>query len=327
MGSLQPPFNVLEFGEYGVDLFFVISGFIITVTTARNSSVSSFLRKRIIKIVPLYWIITSGYVLIELFAPSLMRWGTFDVRHIVLSFLFIPHYHPDFPQTIWPVVIQGWSLNYELFFYLLFAIALAFSAIYRGWLTLTSLIFLVIVGRFVHSTNPMTITYTNELLLEFAFGIVIGEVYLYKPTHMKTLLLLSSICSILVVIASLAGVGLWRSVLYGTVGAFLLSLFVLLERTEFLFRSAVLVIIGDASYSIYLTHAAVIASLRHIASYYGLNVSGPLTGLAALTVAVALSALFGCVIFVLFERPVTKRLNSWFLRRRTITDQAAISGV
>jgi exopolysaccharide production protein ExoZ len=64
MGLLRPHFTILGFGGYGVDLFFVISGFIITVTTARDTSPGVFFRKRLIRIVPLYWLVTFVYVLI-----------------------------------------------------------------------------------------------------------------------------------------------------------------------------------------------------------------------------------------------------------------------
>ena len=144
LGVFHPNYAILEFGQYGVDLFFVISGFMMMVTTTSKASPTIFIAKRLWRIVPLYWFITLVYVILLLLAPYLLPSGTLDFGYIIKSFLFIPSYGPKFPDLIWPLVIPGWSLNYEMYFYALFAIALLLSAKYRG---LVAVILLVTACR------------------------------------------------------------------------------------------------------------------------------------------------------------------------------------
>ena len=102
----------------GVDIFFVISGFIMYVA-ARNEAPLEFLKKRIIRIVPLYWVATLAFVIVKtklhIFSLTPEDW-----LHIAKSLAFIPHHDPTNPGKIWPYLIQGWTLNYEMFFYLIF---------------------------------------------------------------------------------------------------------------------------------------------------------------------------------------------------------------
>src|SRR5689334_16532037 len=118
--------DFLAIGETGVDLFFVISGFIMTITTVDKRAPGEFLRRRIIRVVPLYWMITLSYAALAVMAPTLFRSASPDFLHTLGSLAFVPQFHPLFPSAIWPVVIPGWSLNYEMFFYGIFALALLF---------------------------------------------------------------------------------------------------------------------------------------------------------------------------------------------------------
>ena len=110
-------------GNAGVDMFFLISGFVMVYISwqrfgERSASISFFTR-RIIRIVPLYWLVTTVYVLL----------GHHTVHSIVTSYLFIPDTSggPANIETIHPVVPQGWTLRYEMFFYLLFGVCITGS--------------------------------------------------------------------------------------------------------------------------------------------------------------------------------------------------------
>jgi exopolysaccharide production protein ExoZ len=253
--------------------------------------------------------------MIALIAPSILRSSVLDLRHIVLSFLFVPHYHPNFPGVIWPVVIPGWSLNYELFFYALFGCALFLSASYRAGLTIILLGMFVMVGQYLSSANPVIATYTNSLLLEFILGIIVGEVFLLaNPAHTGAMFVLFGFFTGLIVACGIAGVTIGRPFVYGIPSACLLSLLIWLEQWKLLFSSTILVAVGDASYSIYLTHPAVIAAIRYVGDELRLDGSHPAGGLLALVAALIVSSSLGWLIFVLFERPTTKTLNSLFGR-------------
>jgi exopolysaccharide production protein ExoZ len=104
-------------GDYGVKLFFCISGFIIVHTAMAMppgwESCKSFLRRRLRRIVPLYWIMTAVY-LIKIAAAG----QHVGIGQVLQSDLFIPYVNPQ--GLVQPILGQGWSLNYEMLFYVAF---------------------------------------------------------------------------------------------------------------------------------------------------------------------------------------------------------------
>ena len=114
-----------EFLMAGVDIFFVISGFIMWVTTFDGSTTPwQFLFRRFVRIIPVYWLLTTTTVAVMLVAPSAVQSGRFDSIHVLSSYLFIPTVHP-LTGMMEPVLIPGWTLNYEMFFYIIFEIGRA----------------------------------------------------------------------------------------------------------------------------------------------------------------------------------------------------------
>src|SRR5262249_47851617 len=115
--GLQLPVNI---GAHGVDVFFVISGFIIAYIGARSPD--GFLVRRLIRIVPFYWAATLVVFAVALLYPHVMRTTQADFAQLVYSLLFIPRETPY--AGMLPTLILGWSLNYEMYFYVLFALSL-----------------------------------------------------------------------------------------------------------------------------------------------------------------------------------------------------------
>ncbi|MFX8354845.1 hypothetical protein ABTL90_19105, partial [Acinetobacter baumannii] len=83
----------------------------------------AFLRDRLLRIAPLYWTLSLLMVVLLLTMPQLAQTSKFDARHALLSFLFSPAMHPVLGHY-WPLIVPGWTLNYEMFFYVIFALAL-----------------------------------------------------------------------------------------------------------------------------------------------------------------------------------------------------------
>jgi exopolysaccharide production protein ExoZ len=112
-------------GAAGVDLFFVISGFVMVYSSetlfGRDRAATIFLVRRVARIVPLYWLMSAlmiAYVAARGFAAS-----DASPTQAVLSFLFIPYPRPSGEMS--PVYGVGWTLNYEMFFYAVLALCLA----------------------------------------------------------------------------------------------------------------------------------------------------------------------------------------------------------
>lgn len=111
----------------GVDVFFVISGVVIALAGQRHagstSGAGAFLVRRVIRVVPLYWMFTTLMVAALVVAPGGVKETELDPGQIAASYLFLPYERHD--GRIAPVLSLGWTLNYEMFFYLLAAVALA----------------------------------------------------------------------------------------------------------------------------------------------------------------------------------------------------------
>ena len=102
----------LNIGAFGVDIFFCISGFFVMFTTQEKSS--SFLLKRIIRILPFYYIMTIGTYLLLLIFPTLFHITDTNIIYLFKSLLFIPF--EISPDIIQPIFRIGWTVNYEIFF-------------------------------------------------------------------------------------------------------------------------------------------------------------------------------------------------------------------
>src|SRR5690349_19756820 len=148
-------FEGTQLGPYGVKVFFVISGFVMWHTTLLSDiSVTAFWRRRIVRIVPLYWIFLSILIVIALFTPQYLNSTVVTPEAAIKSYFFIPHYNTS-QNIIAPLLIPGWSLNYEMFFYFIFGAALlvkpnALRAIFLGVL----LWGLVLLGQWHHPSFP-----------------------------------------------------------------------------------------------------------------------------------------------------------------------------
>lgn len=123
MGGFVP--LLVEWTGVGVDLFFVISGFVMVYASqklfALKGGAATFLYRRLARIAPLYWGVTTFFLLVMLVSPVLLSSGAPTVQEIVKSYLFIP-YAKDGAEMMQPVYKLGWTLNYEMSFYVIFAL-------------------------------------------------------------------------------------------------------------------------------------------------------------------------------------------------------------
>jgi exopolysaccharide production protein ExoZ len=248
-----------EAGQAGVDLFFVISGFVMVyVTHDRERSPQQFLAMRAARIIPVYWFYTLAAAALMLMVHNLFRSNELTVRHVVLSTLFIPH------QTS-PLVKQGWTLNYEAFFYVLFAIAMAISTRRRAPIAVAVLAAMAVAGYWMHFTGYSLGTagfYFNGIILEFAFGMLIARAYLNGWLER-----LSPVFGGILVVAGFVALftlpdQVWRELAYGVPAVAIVIGALAFERRFRVLRVPVLQFTGDASYSIYLVHIFPVAVLR-----------------------------------------------------------------
>lgn len=254
------------FGAWGVDIFFIISGFIICHITQYSSK--NFLIKRIIRIVPTYWFFTIGVFIISFFLPNLLNNTTFNYEHLIKSLFFIPF---DKNGTgHFPILFLGWSLNYEMLFYLIFFIAMKINYKYRSLICSSFIILIFIISNKLSYNNFIFKVYSESIFLEFVLGILIYNFYKNFNYIKKKFNFLFNNSSLIIFIIGYIFIyfnhpNLPRVFTYGF-PSFLLMYFVLFKLKKNFFNKK-LVVLGDSSYIIYLIHPYIIQFFLKIINY------------------------------------------------------------
>lgn len=231
----------------GVDIFFVISGFIVALSASRfQGRPGAFLFRRLHRVVPLYWLFTTLMVLVVLLMPSGAKDTVADTAQIFTSYLFIPWERAD--GRIAPVLSLGWTLNYEMAFYVILSAAL----LMRRSLTVVAvaLVLLVFTGKIAEPHFAPVAAWTNPIILEFLFGIVLARMWQAgwcRPGMAGSLTLGVAGLALLV---ALDGSGLPRVLSAGLPATVLVAAGTLFcPRRPLPFQ-----LVGDASYALYLSH-------------------------------------------------------------------------
>lgn len=265
----------LACGAFGVDIFFCISGFMIMYTT--HNSTKYFFRKRLLRIVPFYYLMTIGTFGLLLLFPSMFEQSKASLPALIKSLLFIPFDMGG--GVLQPLMRIGWTVNCEMFFYLLFWIAFHISHKYRGIICSLFLFACVAIGAYVSGGNTWTggslptmplpaplLFYGNPVMLEFALGIICyyaaKGIYTFLLKHpapspkLKGCILLISVLLLLVrLIHSTANINIlgYRRLLYWGLSAMLLVLCFFVIGL-FLKMPSWSIRLGDISFSLYLIH-------------------------------------------------------------------------
>ena len=289
-------FNI---GECGVDIFFVISGFIMChVTSGGRVAIAGFVRNRLLRILPLYWILTTVALGAFLLMPGRVN-SSGGSTHVLASYLLLP--------TEGKFLIEaGWTLSYELLFYGLFAGGLLLSGwTGRAWVA-GALVVLASLRAWHPLTHPVAAFLTSDLLLEFTYGIGLYWLFLRNPLQRGWSAALVGAIGVALFAAANASpdrhfLSPVRAFNYG-VPAFLVCWgTVSLERQIARHKVRWLELLGDASYSLYLSHVFSIGAFAVIAG--GIPGSGPWVDLpmAALMVTAALAG--GLLCYRWIEQP------------------------
>ena len=296
----------------GVDIFFVLSGFLMWSTTAdRAAGTWDFWKRRLVRIVPLYWAVTSFAVAVLLAAPQLMQSTRFGLWNVIASYLFV--FMPNPAGRMEPVVVVGWTLNYEMLFYLVFGLALVLPAARRFWAVAAVLGGLVLAGAVVPAQNPWWAAYTSSIMLEFVFGMALAWWHARSAVQparaaIGWLLLCAGFLA-------LAAANRWapdapRALAQGLPAMAIVAGALLLERTNALQRQRWLEFLGDASYSLYLSHPIVLSAFAQV--WRKLGLAALPGGVAAFGIAAVLACIaVGALLYLGLERPLVR-----FFRRR-----------
>jgi peptidoglycan/LPS O-acetylase OafA/YrhL len=292
----------------GVDLFFVISGFIMAYLTAgrfgRPGAAGEFLARRLIRIAPPYWIFTSMMVAVVLLLPESVRYTSVDAPQLATSYAFLPWPRPGDGALV-PILSQGWTLNYEIFFYAAFGAALLHR---RGVLVLAAgFVALAVAHPWIPEDEFMLRFWSAPIILEFLAGIALARVYLSgRRITVPAAALLAGLGIAILVAATGVPLGPFSRAAWLGVPALLVgAAFVLLPDPRRIGAPGRLLRAGgDGSYALYLSHTFTVNAALLAWRELGLGLRWYAIP-AAMTLAIAAAILF----YRLVERPLTDTLQ------------------
>jgi peptidoglycan/LPS O-acetylase OafA/YrhL len=311
MGGASGPFKNFLLGAAGVDLFFVISGFVMVYSSeslfGRRDSPRKFFLRRLARIAPLYWAVTLAIILYIYAVHGRVLWDIYTPGSLIASFLFWPY--PRVDGFAFPVHLLGWTLNFEMFFYAVFAAVIVLPR--RAAVPAICVAFLIFaaIGRAYVLPLPF-LFWGNLIILEFCYGMLIAHAYRegFRLTPAAALTLGIAACAGYAVMHDPPQAwGEWRALFWGLPGAALVASCALSEST---WRPGpagrFFGLLGDASYSLYLVHPLAFPLMRWTIGRW-FDFSGVPWLYAAIAWVAAIAASIVC--YLVFERPITRALQ------------------
>jgi exopolysaccharide production protein ExoZ len=300
-----------KIGAIGVDIFFFISGFIMYCSTLRHGGTVVetwvFWKKRIIRIVPLYWLITAIIVVAAVMRPSSNLSAAVNLNGFIKSVLFIPYVSAG--GLMQPVVGQGWTLNYEMFFYLVLGIVLLVSRRYMLIGILAVFAVFQVAAWYVGASSVVLGFYASPLMLEFVGGVILAMVYLSGRLPPQWLFNAGIVSGVFALTRDegfrIYFTSEWHRVaIWGVFSLVLVAGF--LGRDSWWKRRSprIMTFLGDASYSIYLSHVLAFSILWKV--FARLSVFHDLPAGVLLSALCLFAALFGSALYWFVERGLVR---------------------
>ncbi len=293
-------------GEIGVPIFFVISGFVMQFTSpsyfGKKDGAARFIGRRICRIIPLYWLVTSLKVAIAVLAPATVLHNHADLEHILASYILFPTYNMD--GDIRPIHGVGWTLFHEMFFYYIFTVALLLR------LTPWKLCASVILGLWgiglvfdIHSAFFEVIT--SHVNLMFIFGLMLA-LSLQKGLVINEKLAIIVFAFAIVFATNTYFYNLKKEYLFGfPFEAVLLVGSVLHIRSiRYKLPRTILNELGNGSYSLYLLHPIMAPAVCIFLSKLGLT-NIPILAISAILTCILLSQ----ISYFLIEKPLNSKFQ------------------
>ncbi|MEF2978695.1 acyltransferase family protein [Subtercola sp. YIM 133946] len=309
---LDPSIDVWHFGEVGVDLFFIISGFVMMISTRSIDGSPDgwkyFGMRRLVRIVPMYWIATTVKLLTLVAIPGLVLHAVLNPANAVLSYFFLPSRNID--GSVEPLLGVGWTLVFEMAFYAVFTLALLFRAnvLYFCGIVLGALAIASIWRP--DGEWPVPTFYLNPIVLYFLVGMIIGK-WTGDRKHREAITWLLGVIALWAAISvgsSLVDGTAWQpaSLIRNASCTAVVVAIVLIEPLTGRFIPRPVTYMGDASYSLYLFHPLLAPIVPAVLAGIGLRSVG---------LSIALSIVGTIIAAALIYRFVESPLTAWLQRR------------
>jgi peptidoglycan/LPS O-acetylase OafA/YrhL len=300
-------------GFAGVDLFFVISGFIIHFTSKNYlnnpSKLKDYLKKRFVRVYPIYWLITSTLFFLGWLITNILHKNVFSIGYPHTFWAYLQTYSL-FPLhfAINPVT---WTLSYELFFYLGFSILIISK---RLWFIPVSILLMSFYNIFINPSNR-DLNYFNFVFsgynFEFMLGYLIFQYYekVKLPNILSVILILFALGIILYFGYSVSDVDAYKRVLtFGLPSGMILLALLHLEQNQAISFPKFSIILGDASYSLYLIHFPMMLLMNKLPQIagYSLNANQEVFYSYFIIISIVFTSIY---LHKWIEKPMSKKLT------------------
>ncbi|EZP69692.1 Acyltransferase 3 [Sphingomonas paucimobilis] len=298
-------------GRFGVDIFFVISGFVILYVAGDGRfRPFSFLNRRFWRIVPLYWALTFVVAALAIVLPSIFRTTQFDAVYLLKSLLFIPAALPGTDD--WrPLFKLGWTLNYEIFFYLAVGLLFWCRSMVQRAAVLTAILGALMALSFALPTSwGLLRFYANLNMLPFLAGVWLavlwrlGVIQRRGPLFARAAVLLAAVATFYFFQIPFWTTKRFDGHLLMSLTATLIGLAALCHERE-LSRLKASEWLGDISYSLYLVHMFVVGIGWAILNRLGVAPGTPLAILGVVAMIIT-SLVAATIVYYLFEKPLMR---------------------
>jgi exopolysaccharide production protein ExoZ len=304
-------------GFAGVDLFFVISGFIIHFTSRnylnKPSKLKEYIQKRFIRVYPIYWIITTILFLSSWFIVLILNRNIFSIGYPNKFIAYLQTY------TLFPLHFAinpvTWTLSYEVFFYLCFALLIISK---RLWIIPALILIISFHNVFINIPEVIEVklNYFNFFFsgynFEFMFGFLIYQFYeKIKLSNIISLILLIISISIIVLFGyDIGDYDSYKRVLtFGFPSGLILISLLNLEQNGAISFPRFTIKLGDASYALYLIHFPMMLIMNKIPQIlgYNFNANQEVWYSYFIIISIIIASIY---IHEFIEKPVANKLNS-----------------
>lgn len=315
---LNDALGIYTAGANGVRLFFVISGFVMILSSGRLEGTPlgwrAFALRRIVRIIPIYWAINAIKLAILLATPGAVLHAKLDWIFILKSLLFIPAINVD--GEMHPFLGVGWTLNFEMFFYLLFTLALIARVGPTRFLApiLVGMSLLYPVARAHHWPIPLQF-WADPIVLDFLAGMILARLVqrgvFRLPAGVALLLIVAGLIYLFGQVPRIGVYGELRFSLMMTLAslAVVAGAVAIDDRLTPFIPKAVL-FMGGASYALYLIHPIVAPFPPTVLAKIGLHMPMP-----AIVASIVAAMIAGALAYRFIEEPVTAWFNGWMKSR------------
>ncbi|ECI2916341.1 acyltransferase [Salmonella enterica subsp. diarizonae] len=304
--------RLFEFGSFGVDLFFIISGFIMAMSARKNENLSEFFIKRFFRIYPLYFVVLTLYILLS--------FNEYSLPQIIKSYLLVPiDYKSEMPYYGYSIMAIAWTLTYEFWFYFIFGISKKLS--YKNKFIISS----VLLSAPVVLVNGINIDafhanyvlnwgvfnniqfITNPVVYNFILGILSFKICVFVSKHKELLRPALSLVLPLLLLYGVIGVVSIRGMGHGINQwgwyCFIIVTSIVISEMYFkdMYANSKMVYLGEISFSIYLIHPLLFILVN---SYHPfIDVFNSLSGFTRLSCLVAFVVCISHIVYRLIEIP------------------------